>query len=73
MPTFTDLHASNIGKLSGATVKGVDLYRELVGILGLADQKHLGKGDLFWAMNQATFTKLKQELLSINAAGALVT
>ena len=73
MPTFTDLHASHIGKLSGATVKGVDLYRELVGILGLAEQKHLGKGDLFWAMNQTTFTKLKQELLSINAAGAIVT
>lgn len=73
MPTFTDLHASHIGKLSGATVKGVDLYRELVGILGLAEQKHLGKGDLFWAMNQATFRKLKQELISINAAGAIVT
>ena len=73
MPTFTDLHASHVGKLSASTVKGVDLFKELVGILGLAEQKHLGKGDLFWAMNQATFTKLKQEGLSINAAGAIVT
>ena len=73
MPTFTDLHASHIGKLSAASVKGVDLYREMVGVLGLAEQKHLGKGGLFWAMNQTTFTKLKQELLSINAAGAVVT
>lgn len=73
MPTFTDLHASHIGKLSAASVKGVDLYREMVGVLGLAEQKHLGKGGLFWAMNQTTFTKLKQELISINAAGAVVT
>ena len=73
MPAFTDLHASHIGKLSASTVKGVDLYRELVGVLGLAEQKHLGKGGLFWAMNQTTFTKLKQELISINAAGAVVT
>lgn len=73
MPTFTDLHASHIGKLSAASVKGVDLYREMVGVLGLAEQKHLGKGGQFWAMNQGTFTKLKQELISINAAGAVVT
>lgn len=73
MPTFTALNATHIGKVSAASVKGVDLYRELVGVLGLAEQKHLGKGGLFWAMNQTTFTKLKQELISINAAGAVVT
>lgn len=73
MPTFTDLHSTHIGKLSASTVKGVDLYREMVGVLGLAEQKHLGKGGLFWVMHQTTFTKLKQELLSINAAGAVVT
>jgi hypothetical protein len=73
MPTFTDLHASHIGKLSASTVKGADLYKEMVGILGTAEQKHAGKGDLFWAMSQATYTKLKQELISVNAAGAVVT
>ncbi len=73
MPTFTDLHASHIGKLSAASVKGAALYQEAVGILGTAEQKHLGKGGLFWAMSQATYMKLKQELISINAVGALVT
>lgn len=73
MPAFTALNATHIGKASAASVKGVDLYREMVGVLGLAEQKHLGKGGLFWAMNQTTFTKLKQELISINAAGAVVT
>ena len=73
MPTFTDLHATHIGKLSAATVKGADLYKEAVGILGTAEQKHLGKGGLFWAMSQATFMKLKQELISINAVGAVAT
>ena len=73
MPTFTDLHASHIGKLSASTVKGAALYQEAVGILGTAEQKHLGKGGLFWAMSQATFMKLKQELISINAVGAVVT
>ena len=73
MPAFTALNASHIGKASTASVKGVDLYREAVGVLGLAEQKHLGKGGLFWAMSQGTFTKLKQELISINAVGAVVT
>ena len=73
MPTFTDLHASHIGKLSAASVKGAALYQEAVGILGTAEQKHLGKGGLFWAMSQATYMKLKQELISINAVGAVVT
>lgn len=73
MPTFTDLHASHIGKLSAASVKGAALYQEAVGILGTAEQKHLGKGGLFWAMSQGTYMKLKQELISINAVGALVT
>ena len=73
MPTFTDLHATHIGKLSAATVKGADLYKELIAVLGTAEQKHIGDGDLFWAMNQATWMKLQGELVSINAAGAVVT
>lgn len=73
MPTFTDLHSTHIGKLSAASVKGAALYQEAVGILGTAEQKHLGKGGLFWAMSQATFMKLKQELISINAVGAVAT
>lgn len=73
MPAFTALNATHIGKASAASVKGVALFQEAVGILGTAEQKHIGKGGLFWAMSQGTFTKLKQELISINAVGAVVT
>lgn len=74
MPTFTDLHATHIGKLSASTVKGADLYKEMAAVLGTAEQKHAAaRGDLFWAMSQATYSHLKQELISVNAAGAVVT
>lgn len=71
--TFTDLHTSNIGKLSAASVKGEALYREMLTVLGkVKDFYRGGKGGLFWACNHTTATKLKIEALAFNAAGAIV-
>ena len=71
--TFTDLHTSNIGKLSAASVKGEALYREMLTVLGkVKDYYRGGKGGLFWACNHTTATKLKIEALAFNAAGAIV-
>lgn len=72
-PTFTDLHSTHIGKLSGASVTGSALYKEMLTVLGKAkDFYRGGKGGLFWACNHTTATKLKIEALAFNAAGAIV-
>lgn len=74
MPAFTDLHTSNVGKLSAASVTGLALFQEAAGILGKAKAKYAaGGGSRFWAMNDATWLKLQIALMGINASGALVT
>ena len=71
--TFNDLHASHIGKLSAASVKGEALYKEMLTILGKARNKcRGGNGGKFWCMNETTWNKLKIEALNFNAAGAMV-
>ena len=73
-PTFTDLHSTHIGKLSGASVTGSALYKEMLTVLGKAkDFYRGGKGSLFWACNHTTATKLRIEALAFNAAGAIVS
>lgn len=74
MPSFTDLHSSNVGTLSASNVTGAALYKEIMAVLGKAKSTYnAGRGDKFWAMNDATWLQLQSELLSINAAGAVVT
>ena len=72
-PAFTDLHSTHLGKLSGSSVKGEALYREMLLVLGKARNKYKGGvGGKFWAMNETTHTKLGIEALNFNAAGAIV-
>ena len=72
-PAFTDLHSTHIGKLSGASVSGSALYKEMLTVLGKARNKYKGGvGGKFWAMNETTHTKLGIEALAFNAAGAIV-
>lgn len=72
-PEFTDLHTSNIGYLSGASVHGVNLFVEAATTLGKAKEVYVANGGQFWAMNSATRAKLRLEMIAMNAAGALVT
>lgn len=72
-PTFTNLSASNVGKLSATTVKGVAMLQEAFGVLGKVKPKYnTGNEELFWAMSQTTWTKVKIETMSLNSAGAVV-
>lgn len=74
MPVFTALNTTHIGKLSAASVTGAELFKEMMKVLGNAKQKYTGGiGDKFWAMSEDTYMQLQSELLSINAAGAVVT
>lgn len=68
--TWENLSASNVIAITGKT--DAALFKELVIAAGnaKADYSH---GEMFWAMNEKTFTKLVANALSINAAGAIVT
>lgn len=68
---WVDLHTSNIKTISGS-LTGVDLYKQLVLYSGAAKGKY-SRGEKVWVMNETTYTALKAEMLSINAAGAVVT
>lgn len=73
-PDFVNLSATHIGKLSGASVTGVALYKEMAKVLGTASAKYgVAGGGKFWAMTNTTWTKLQIELMDMNAAGAIVT
>ena len=65
---WSDLTASNILTLTGKT--DAALFKALVGASGAAKN---GTGAKFWAMNEATYSTLVQNAVSINAAGAIVT
>lgn len=67
---WANLTTSNVLAISGKT--DATLFKELVIASGnaKADYSH---GEMFWAMNEKTFTKLVANALTINAAGAIVT
>lgn len=67
---WEDLHTSNIKTISGKT--GHDLFKEIIKFTGAAKGKH-SNGIKTWIMNGATFLNLQAEMLTTNAAGAIVT
>lgn len=68
---WTDLHSSNVKTIANNKT-GVDFFKELVKAAGNAKGKY-SRGIKFWAMNEATYTAIVAEALSINAAGAIAT
>lgn len=69
-PAWVDLHTSNLLAITGKT--DAALFKALVEASGAAKGKY-SSGAKFWAMNEATYTKLVSNAMSINAAGAIVT
>lgn len=66
---WVDLHAKNI-KTTSKT--GVNLFQDLLTFSGAAKGKY-SNGDKVWVMNDTTFTYLKGQAVSFNAAGAIVS
>lgn len=66
---WVDLHVTNVKSISGQT--GVNLFKAIVTNAGAASGKY-SRGAKTWVMNDATYTKLIAESLSVNAAGAVV-
>jgi HK97 family phage major capsid protein len=73
-PAFTNLSASNIGAVSDVSLEAVKLFREMATVLGAAKNVYdSGAGGKFWAMSSKTWNYLQVSMLSMNAAGAIVT
>lgn len=69
---WADLHTSNIQTITAANSTGVKLFQNLLKGFGAAKSRY-SRGVKFWAMNEATYTVLMAEALSINASGAIVS
>ena len=67
--TWKDLHASNIVKTNET---GVKLFQDIV-TKSAAAKGNYSRGEMVWVMNEATYTYLKAQGLSVNAAGAIVS
>ena len=68
---WVDLHTSNVKALS-ADLEGLTLYRQIM-LDGAAAKGKYSRGEKVWVMNEATYTKLKAAMMSVNAAGAVVS
>ena len=70
--TWVDLHTTNMITISAANSTGTKLLQSLVAATGAAKGKYSRNG-LTWAMNEATYTKIMAELITVTAAGSMVT
>lgn len=68
---WTNLSTSNIKALS-ASLEGLTLYRQIMLDSAAAKGKY-SRGEKVWVMNETTYTALKAAMLSVNAAGAIVS
>ena len=68
---WADLHTSNVFSIA-SSVKELDLYKQILLDSGAAKGKY-SRGEKVWTMNETTYTKLKAAMLSVNAAGAVVS
>lgn len=67
---FVDLSATHVLAISGKTEKA--LFQAIIEAVGVVDSRY-STGNMFYAMNNTTYTKLVGQALSINSAGALVS
>lgn len=70
--TWTDLHTSNLLLINPSATDDIAFYKDLIAKLGVVESAY-SNGNLFWAMNSKTYRALQVKMLSINAAGAIVS
>ena len=68
---WVDLHTSNVKGYFRRPYRCC-FYKQLVLDTGNAKGKY-SRGEKVWVMNETTYTAIKAEMLSINAAGAVVS
>ena len=65
------LHTTNVKTIANTQI-GVALFQDIITNAGAAKGKY-SRGEKVWVMNETTYTFLKAQALSINAAGAIVS
>lgn len=68
---WVDLHTSNVITISSGKT-GLEFFKEIVAEGGKTKNRY-ARGTRFWAMNEATYTKIKIEAMNFNTAGAIVS
>jgi HK97 family phage major capsid protein len=68
---WVDLHTTNVVTIAN-TQLGTNLFQDIITASGAAKGKY-SRGEKVWVMNETTYTFLKAQALSINAAGAIVS
>ena len=68
---WADLHTSNIKSIA-ASVKGVDLFREILVDSAAAKGKY-SRGEKVWVMNETTYSAVLAAGMAIDANGAIVS
>ena len=70
-PAWEDLHTSNVIKITDAAATGAAFWAALMEATG-ATYTRYNRGNLFWAMNSKTYSKLKSKLITFTATGDIV-
>ena len=68
---WQDLHTTHLITID-STSTGLEFFKKIVQAGGIAANRY-ARGTKFWAMNEATYTKIKVEAMNFNAAGAIVS
>lgn len=69
---WTNLSQSNVITIASGNTTGLTLFQQIVSATAAAKGRY-SRGGLFWVMNEAAYTKIQVEAMSINAAGAIVS
>lgn len=69
---WEDLHETHLTNITTANATGVKLFQQLVALRGVI-KNNFARGPITWVMNDATYTKLLTEAITINASGAIVS
>lgn len=69
---WANLSQSNVITIASGNTTGLTLFQQIVSAAAAAKGRY-SRGGLFWIMNEAAYTKIQVEAMSINAAGAIVS
>lgn len=69
---WANLSQSNVIPIASGNTTGLTLFQQIVSAAAAAKGRY-SRGGLFWVMNEAAYTKIQVEAMSINAAGSIVS
>lgn len=70
-PAWQDLSDTNIVKINGASLTGVEFWSQLIMAAANTFTRY-NRGTMFWAMNSKTYATLRSKLVTFTATGDVV-